>query len=314
MTDPLLREVRKDFGLLLREVRVAARLSGQQMVSRLGWYASKVSKIEHGDLAVSDDDLTSWLAATGASPATADRVRAEWSALDVRYQEARDQWRVFPMVSLRRMLEASHQVVSIRWYETARIPGTLQTRAYARHVMEGGTSLVAGFSLEEAVDLRARRAMILASRTFGRFQYVLLETVLHNRMCPSDVWVDQMNHLIRLSAAGPAQIGILPCSSPMAPTFASEPFTIWDDRVVEIDTVVGMLQRTGAHDVGWAVRAFGLLWEDSVKGGDARALLVRSRDAAGAMRAQHRLTGRVAGVRPSLRPEPHPAQPAPTRE
>ena len=308
MTDLILREVRKDFGLRLREARLAARLTGKQLAVRVGWPRTKVSKVELGLQPVSEDDLMGWLAGTGASPETAGRLRGEWAGLDARHQQARSQSRTVPMAKLRQSLDSSYEVVSLRWYESALIPGSLQTRAYARRIMESHRTLDPSFTeIDEAVELRAQRAAILTSKRFGRFQYVLLESALRNEAFPATVWCAQINHLIRLSELG-LPFGILPMTSPMVPDLLSGSFVIYDDDRREVWSVVsGRLVLTRALEVGWAVRVFGMLWDDSVKGADARALLARSRDDAAAVAA---VRGRPTGDRTPRERSIEPARPS----
>jgi transcriptional regulator with XRE-family HTH domain len=50
---------REEFGARLRTLREDARLTGTELATRLGWQASKVSKIEHGKQTASVDDVTS---------------------------------------------------------------------------------------------------------------------------------------------------------------------------------------------------------------------------------------------------------------
>jgi transcriptional regulator with XRE-family HTH domain len=298
VTDLLLGEIRSAFGCRLREVRVAARLSGKEMAARLGWPSSKVSRLENGVQAVSADDLTRWLAVAEAAPRTVDLVMAEWGAIDARYRKARSQRRSESLATVRQRLELSYTVVSLRWYATAWIPGPLQTRAYARRIFESFQPLDPNpADPGELWDLRARIAETLTTRAFGRFHFLLLETLLDNRIYPADVWCEQVNHLIRLSLAGSVQIGILPLSSGLAASVLSYPFTIWDDERLATDTIVGIVELTGAREVGVAVRAFERLWADALLGADARMLLARSRDETARMVPDHGLTGRSAGAR-----------------
>jgi transcriptional regulator with XRE-family HTH domain len=289
---------------------MAARLTGKQLAARLGWPASKVSRIEHGLQAVSDDDLTNWLRVTGVPALGRDFLRKEWSAMDTRHLEARAQSRAGDLTSQRRELDLVCRTVSIRWYEPGVIPGSLQTQAYARHIMESWRTVDAAMTSDEVerwLELRAQRSAILTTRKFGRFRYVLLETVLRSHTCPADVWRGQMNHLIRLIAAG-TQIGILPLGSPIAPTVLSTQFLVWDDRQFRTDTLVGVLESARAEDVGLA----DVLWANALKGFDARRLVAQSRDEDAMPASLRGRAGPTIGPRPSPG-ERYTTQPVPAR-
>ncbi|MFJ1458672.1 helix-turn-helix domain-containing protein [Nocardia sp. N2S4-5] len=59
-------EARRDLGARLRELRVAAHLRGYQLAEQAGWHPAKVSRIENGAQALSEDDLAAWCRITGA--------------------------------------------------------------------------------------------------------------------------------------------------------------------------------------------------------------------------------------------------------
>ena len=56
---------RTAFGGRLRALRLDAELSGKELAGRLGWPASKVSRLEHGRQTASADDVVRWTEAVG---------------------------------------------------------------------------------------------------------------------------------------------------------------------------------------------------------------------------------------------------------
>lgn len=59
---------REGFGNRLRALRLDAGLTGKELADRLGWAASKVSRLEHGRQTASADDVGAWVMACGGAP------------------------------------------------------------------------------------------------------------------------------------------------------------------------------------------------------------------------------------------------------
>ena len=82
------REAREALGRRLRELRTDAGLSGRGLAELSGWHGSKVSKIEYGRQAPSEDDIRAWCRHTGSSRELADLV-ASLRSIDAMYLEWR---------------------------------------------------------------------------------------------------------------------------------------------------------------------------------------------------------------------------------
>lgn len=66
----------------LREIRLAAGLTGSALASRAGWHGvSKVSKIEHGVRPTSGDDVGTWSRVCAVPPERAEELLAEQRAV-----------------------------------------------------------------------------------------------------------------------------------------------------------------------------------------------------------------------------------------
>nr|BFE81050.1 hypothetical protein GCM10020093_036510 [Planobispora longispora] len=64
------QQARADLGMQLRQLRETARLSGKDLAERLGWQASKVSRLENARQTPTEDDIAQWGRVTGASPSS----------------------------------------------------------------------------------------------------------------------------------------------------------------------------------------------------------------------------------------------------
>jgi len=77
---------RLTLGQELKELRLDAQLTGRQLAARFGWQASKISKIESGKQAPSDNDIQAWCEATNR-PEKVDSLIAALRAMETLYGE-----------------------------------------------------------------------------------------------------------------------------------------------------------------------------------------------------------------------------------
>ena len=75
------RQARQALADQLRDIRLAAGLTGRDLAARAGWHGgSKVSKIEHGTRPPSGDDIRTWCRVCGVPPERAAELLAEQRA------------------------------------------------------------------------------------------------------------------------------------------------------------------------------------------------------------------------------------------
>lgn len=127
-------QAREALGQQLRDIRRDARLTGRQLAGLAGWHSSKVSKIEYGKQAPSEDDIRTWCQHTRASDQIPDLI-ATVRHIEAMYVE----WRRMLGTGTKRRQQASRtleaQTRLMRWYEPLLIPGILHTAEYATAVM-----------------------------------------------------------------------------------------------------------------------------------------------------------------------------------
>src|SRR5688500_9828341 len=92
---------RKGLADRLREIRVAAGLTGIELAAAAGWHRTKVSKLEHGTTAPSARDIRAWCEACGAD-GEAEQLVAALVASDSMWTE----WRRMERAGLRRAQES----------------------------------------------------------------------------------------------------------------------------------------------------------------------------------------------------------------
>ncbi len=259
----------------LREIREATGLSGNQFADQLGWPQSKVSRLERGVIRPSSvEDLHHWAQTAGADLAARERLLGL-------YDEMRTFYRGF-VKSLRQgqvavQLTYNERVArssTIAYFETAFIPGLLQTAAYARRVFTEVRELAdaAVDDVEQAVATRMERQRFLAD-TSKRFEFLLLEPVLLYRVADDATMRAQLDRLHSVIGVPHIRFGIIPLDRPLA-TIPQNAFQLYDD-----EGITEGFTGEAFHEPKESARleqALERLWQDAVEGEDARALIVRA--------------------------------------
>jgi transcriptional regulator with XRE-family HTH domain len=269
MTD--FQREREALGAWLHRLRRDSGLNGKELAARLGWAASKVSRIEHGRQTPTEQDVAAWAAAVGA-PSAADELTARLSTLDSHY------------VSWRRSLHAGHaprqrvaaeldgQTRQLRAFEPGMIPGLLQTAEYARTVF---TSLVElnGTPQDVAAAVRARMERQQVLYEPGKdFHFLVTMAALRSRLCRTDAHRGQLDRLLAVGSLANVRLGVVPDAAllPLAPL---HPFWIFDERLVQAEVWTAELNITEAREVEVYTRVFDSYARAAFYGAEARRLI-----------------------------------------
>ncbi|MFD8528432.1 helix-turn-helix domain-containing protein [Streptosporangium canum] len=95
-------QARRALSARLREIRLAAHLTGRDLGDLSGWHSSKVSRIEHGRQTPSESDISAWCRHCGADDQTGDLI-ASLRTIDEMYVE----WRRMQRTGLQRLQRAA---------------------------------------------------------------------------------------------------------------------------------------------------------------------------------------------------------------
>ncbi|GGJ84213.1 transcriptional regulator [Pilimelia anulata] len=266
----------------LREHRKRAGLTGEQLAAAAGWAAhSKVSRIENGRQLPSDADLAAWAGVCGLDAA----ATAELRALLAGTRSARHSWRMRLRAGAAGVQAGYNELVAsstnIAHFETAFVPGLLQTRAYIRRALGGlgGPRRRDPADVEAAVRVRVARQDCLYDEA-KRFEFLLAEPVLRWLVCEPGHLAAQLDRLQVMLDAPNVRLGILPLrpAAPL-PIGAVNAFQLYDDVAI-VETYVG--ETVHDEDDAREYRAvLAALWEHAVEGEAARVLIV---EAAAALR------------------------------
>jgi transcriptional regulator with XRE-family HTH domain len=239
-------------GAALARMRRRQRLTGAKLAEMVGMSQPKISRIERGNGLLDPADVGVLAHALGADEDTT-------RALMRRAEQAQDRmtdWR--PAVALadgqRTVAGWESSAETLRMFETAVVPGVLQTSGYAKAILRSLVRLIetgggdpAETTVLAAVSARIQRQEIVADRSKS-FRIVLTESVLKYQVCPPAEMLAQLSHLREIAGQANVEITAIPDGTPVAiPPFHG--FALFDDSLVLIDLFnTGLLSR-GRKDV-----------------------------------------------------------------
>lgn len=258
----------------LRLLRETADISGKLLAQRLGWPASKISRIENAKQAVTDGDLVAIGDGLGLPNDVRQELRDELRA--IRVEEARFSQRV--RVGHRgvqtEVAAAEANARRIRVFSLALVPGLAQTAEYARHVFDSLAELHnAARDTAEAVRSRMERQTILY-REGKAIELLMTEFALHNPVAPAPVMQAQVDRLLALQGLPSlARFGIIPLGQPI-PAAVAHNFVIRDDTVT-VELINTEVATRDPDDVRLYDVYLERLWAQAAEGDDARAILRR---------------------------------------
>lgn len=272
---------RTTLGARLRELRAESGLTGKAFAQQLGWPPSKVSKIETGKQAPSVDDLQAWAAAAGA-PDVLPELSSRLRTLETHYAA----WRRQLAAGVRARQEAWHATESASaeiWnFESAVIPGLLQTAEYARHMFLRTTALHRTTQdIEAGVNARIQRQQALYSPG-RRFHFLIWEAALQMLLCPRDVMAGQLDRLAGMFGISTVELGIVPLGADLT-VVPSHGFWLFDDQLVMVETIGAELRLTDQAEISLYRTVWDELAKASATGPKAHRLIARARASLGLM-------------------------------
>lgn len=264
-------QARKDLAERLGEIRLDAGLNGSRLAERLGWYPSKVSRIQNATTSPSADDIRAWCTACDAEDQAADLVE-KLRAVQGMFVE----WRRMERDGLRRAQESVRplfeRTTRFRAYSSWFVPGLIQSRAYTEAVLRAvQRRRVTVDDVDAAVAARMERQQILheAGRTFA---FLIEESVLRSGMGGREVMAGQLGQLITVGSLPTVSLGIVPMRADRG-RLPVEGFWIYDSTQVAVELVSGYLTLTQQREVAMYAETFAELADLAVYGAEARSVI-----------------------------------------
>lgn len=266
---------RLEFADHLVRLRLAVEPEAKSFAVRIGWHASKVSRIETGRRLPDDAELTAWLAAVQASSSVSRGLRNRLRDLRIAEAAWKRQLRKGHRRRQERDAKEENAATLIRVVEIMAVPGPVQTAEYARHVILSQAELlgVPAGDVDAAVSARMQRGRILYEPG-RRIEILLAESALGMAVCPAEVMRTQIDRLHSVVDLPTVRFGILPLGV-QYPNLLPHGFWLVDDEVV-VELVHSEVRVTDPDHVAVYDRLADRLWDLAAEGAAARALLARA--------------------------------------
>jgi transcriptional regulator with XRE-family HTH domain len=263
----------------LLKLRTAARLTSRALAQRVGISQSKVSRIESGKVLPTVDEVTAWAQATGADQETLsqlldqlDTALTEFATWQVALREGHE--------GLVRGQEKAHErevmAAVAHYFQSAIVPGLLQTAEYARRVLQLHDA-IGGQDYAAAVARRLDRQQVLYDETH-QFEFLVTEQALRARVGPTSVLIPQLDRIGQLSTLSNVTIGVIPSTVPIT-TLVMHAFALFEPAAEEqspfviVELVHGEVTVRDPRGVGLYQDRLARLRESAIYGDEVRALL-----------------------------------------
>ncbi|MPZ63805.1 MAG: helix-turn-helix domain-containing protein [Propionibacteriales bacterium] len=266
------RRAQQALGQRLRDLRKDAGLTGRALAAATGWHFTRVSKIENGVQAPTDQDIRTWCSVCKAEDQVADLI-AQARAIESMYVEFRCSTRAGMKQLVLSPIPLYERTSRFKIYEHNVIPGLFQTEEYMRAMFPFWIGFLgAPDDLDESIAVRmARQAVIYqGGKTFA---VVLEEACLRTRLGDAGVLAGQLEHLMSMMSLPNVSLGIVP-SAADRDVIGSAGFWVFDDKLVKLDTPTATIEVTQPQEVALYTRMFDVLRQPAVYGRQARAVIL----------------------------------------
>jgi transcriptional regulator with XRE-family HTH domain len=231
----------------LRKLREQSGLSLTDAARKLGWQASRLSRIETRQSGIPTPDLRKLLNEYEVE----DEEYRKYLAELARRVNERGWWQKYAGLigsEYADLISLEEEARAIRTYEQELVPGLLQTPEYARAIIRAAWPASTAQQIDRWVEVRMERQEILvrSDPPPPRFNVVLSEAVLRRPVGGREVMRDQLEHLMRPRDRANVTIQVLPFDAGVHPAMAG-PFTMMtfpdpdDLGIVNVENATGAL-------------------------------------------------------------------------
>jgi transcriptional regulator with XRE-family HTH domain len=239
---------RRELGTRLRELRKGKDLTVDQVAAHLECSASKISRIETGQRGAMPRDVRDLCDLYGVTE------QAERDRLVSLAREGKQQgwWQSYDLpIPTYVGLEA--EAVSIRHYDSAIIPGLVQTAEYAYALHDVVIPALEDAVIEKQVKARLMRQQRLTGEPKLEYHVILDEAALHRSIGGSRVMAAQLDRLANAARLPNVTVQVIPYSAGAHPALDST-FNILEfsgslETVVYVEGLVGWIYIERPQDV-----------------------------------------------------------------
>lgn len=240
---------RRELGALLRALRLEKGLTVEHAAERLLFSMSKLSRIETGHGAATLRDIRDLC---DLYEVTDEAERDHLMAL-AREGKRTGWWQSYDLDYFATYVGLEADAAAIKSYQSAIVPGLLQTPSYARAMHEAGVPKFTPERINELIEVRLTRQRLLVQDPPTRLEVVLDEAVLHRLVGGPSVMCEQIDRLIVLSRRPNVTMQIIPYALGAHPamdsTFNILEFTGSVTSVVYVEGLVGWIYVERPPDV-----------------------------------------------------------------
>jgi len=271
---PTLR--RRELGALLRAHRLDLGLTVDQVAERLLCSPSKVSRMETGQRGATQRDVRDLCALYGITG------EEECARLMTLAREGKEQgwWQPFEL-PYSTYVGLEQEALSMRIYQSAVVPGLLQTGSYARAVHRAWVPEFDPQVIEQRIEERATRQQLLTRPDSPQIAIVLDEAVLLRPIGGAAVMYEQLGMILEICEQPNVTVQIMPFAAGAHPALESD-FVILNfgrtPSVVYVEGLVGQIYLDRAQDVQRYLQVFDRLCVMALSPKDSTDLMMKVRE------------------------------------
>ncbi|HEV8559743.1 MAG TPA: helix-turn-helix transcriptional regulator [Actinophytocola sp.] len=262
---------RRDLATALRELRLAAGLSGERLAVRCSMSQAKISRIETGKTLPTVLDVERILKALDVPADIVTELISLARRANVDYVSWRSIARIGPLQKQAELRALERSATVVRHFLPSIPPGLLHTREYAARTLAPMVPSEQAIDVPGVVRVRLERQAALddADRTFA---FLMTEQAVRWRLASPEIMVAQLGHMAGVAAKPGVELAIVPQSAEVVGPPLNG-FVIYDDRLVTVELFSGEVVLRDPRDVAFHLELFDYFLQHAATGDDAIALL-----------------------------------------
>ncbi|MGH3878202.1 MAG: helix-turn-helix domain-containing protein [Actinophytocola sp.] len=200
----------RELGLALSRAAAAKGLIGRELAELLGWSPSKISRLLSGKRGASSEDIAAFLAICGITGPKRDAlIRLTRDSYEPSW------WLEFGErlpSQLTTLSDYEDAAISMTQFESAIVPGLLQTESYIRALLHSNP-LIPHSEIDDRMELRLRRQEIIDGANPTRFRFFIDEHMVTRTGPGEEIMSDQVHHLLRIMVRPYVSVRVVPDAS-----------------------------------------------------------------------------------------------------
>ncbi|AXG80366.1 helix-turn-helix domain-containing protein [Streptomyces paludis] len=203
---------RLQLGSELRRLRLEAGLTSRQVVRKLLWSPSKLTRLETGEnAAVEPSDIMALCQIYAAEPETCELLKGYAAVTKTK----RDWWQSAeyrPVINpgFKAFLGLEATATGLHAYESEYVPGLLQTEEYVRVIYGRAHQGLSREDIDRMVDLRMTRQAVLQRKSPLKLTAIINEAVLYRQVGGRAVMRAQLAHIAEVASAPNVRVQVVP--------------------------------------------------------------------------------------------------------